>query len=311
MAIEVFGDDVLDDDLALGHRREADEARDLDVVRADAPFAAVQRLDPADVEDVRADPVDLGAEGDQEPAKILDVGLARRVADHRLARRQHRGHDDVLRSRHRRLVEEDLGSPQAVRAHAVDLVGADVRAKHRERVNVRVEPAAPDDVAAWRRDDGLAVAGEKRPREEDGCADTAAEHLVELELRDARARDANLAAADALDVGAKIGGQVEHRLDIRDRRDVRERDGLVGEQAGGHDRQGRVLVSGRADRPRKRPRALDDESLHQGIGYDCVLHFDGSPCARAATRTAEGILLRFHGGHPRASVANPRAVHEV
>jgi hypothetical protein len=73
------------------------------------------------------------------------------------------------------------------------------------------------------------------PREENGRTDAAAELLVELALRDARAGDANLATSDALDVGAEIGGQVEHRLDVRDRRDVRERDGLVGEQAGGND----------------------------------------------------------------------------
>ena len=41
---EILGDDVLDHDLALGHRREADEARDLDVVGADAPFAAAEAI---------------------------------------------------------------------------------------------------------------------------------------------------------------------------------------------------------------------------------------------------------------------------
>ncbi len=116
------------------------------------------------------------------------MGLARRVADHRLAGSEYRGHDDVLRSGHRRLVEEDLGSPKPVRLHAVDLLGADVGAKRGERVDVRVEPAPPDDVPARWRDDRLAMAGEERPGEEDGCADAAAELLVELELRDARVR---------------------------------------------------------------------------------------------------------------------------
>src|SRR6185312_9998374 len=68
---EVLGDDVLDDDFALRHRREADEARHLDVVRADAPFAAVELVDSADAENVGADALDLGAERDEEAAQIL------------------------------------------------------------------------------------------------------------------------------------------------------------------------------------------------------------------------------------------------
>ena len=78
--------------------------------------AARAALDALDAQDVRLDPLDLRAERDEEAAEILDVRLARRVADHRLALREHRGHDDVLGRHHARLVEEDGLAAQAVRA---------------------------------------------------------------------------------------------------------------------------------------------------------------------------------------------------
>ena len=87
---EVLGLDVVDRDVAAGDRRQADEAADLDVLGADPPLAAGELVDPVDAEDVRLDPLDLGAERDEEAAEILDVRLAGRVADHRLARRERR-----------------------------------------------------------------------------------------------------------------------------------------------------------------------------------------------------------------------------
>ena len=100
------GSTSVDDDLAAGRRREPDEARDLDVVRADPD----SRPPPSsratvDVEDVRSDPLDLGADRDEEAAEILDVRLARGVAEHRLALGEHGRHDRVLRSHDGRLVE--------------------------------------------------------------------------------------------------------------------------------------------------------------------------------------------------------------
>ena len=71
-------------------RGEADEAADLDVLGRDRPLPAAELLDAVDAEDVRLDPVDLGAERDEEAAEILDVRLAGGVADHRLAGRERR-----------------------------------------------------------------------------------------------------------------------------------------------------------------------------------------------------------------------------
>ncbi len=94
---EVSRLDVFDRDSTAGDRGKSDEGRHLDVVRADPPLAAVQRFDALDPQDVRLDPLDARAERDEEAAQILNVRLAGGVTDHRLSRRQHRGHDRVLR----------------------------------------------------------------------------------------------------------------------------------------------------------------------------------------------------------------------
>jgi hypothetical protein len=72
---EILGDDVLGSRPALSPPRARMKPRDL--MSPAVPFAAVERLDPADVEDVRADPVDLGAESDQE-SEVLTWGCSPR-----------------------------------------------------------------------------------------------------------------------------------------------------------------------------------------------------------------------------------------
>src|SRR3989304_7368496 len=98
----MLGNDVLDHDLALGDRPEAEEARDLDVVGADPVRAAREALDAMDTEDVRPDPLDVRAEGDEKAAEVLDVRLACGIRDDGLALRADRRPDHVLRPRHRR-----------------------------------------------------------------------------------------------------------------------------------------------------------------------------------------------------------------
>src|SRR4051794_2085776 len=80
---EVVGRGVLNGEVAAGDGGHADEAADLDVVGGDRVLAAAQPLDARDVDHVRADALDLGAEADEEAAEVLDVRLARRVRDRR------------------------------------------------------------------------------------------------------------------------------------------------------------------------------------------------------------------------------------
>ena len=173
----------------------------------------------------------LRAERDEEAAEVLDVRLAGRVHDRRLALGERGRHDGVLRPRHGGLVEEDLGADEALRPHVQAAVGVDLGAEAREGVDVGVEPPAPDHVAAGRRHDRLAPAREQRPGEQDGRADARAELGVELVLAHVLGHDADDPVPLDVHLDAEVGDQLEHRRDVADGRDVREGHRLVGEEA--------------------------------------------------------------------------------
>src|SRR5262249_51833845 len=158
----------------------ADEARHLDVIRADAVVAAAQRVDAPDVEDVRPDAPYVGAEGDEEAAEILDVGLAGRGAEDGLAVREDGRRDRVLRPHHRRLVQVHARSREALRRQLVDAVEGDVRAERGEGVDVGVETPPSDDVPARPWDGDASEPGEQRAGEEERRTDLATELGIEV-----------------------------------------------------------------------------------------------------------------------------------
>ncbi len=147
------------------------------------------------------------AERDEEPAEILDVRLAGGVRDHRLARRERRGHDGVLGRHHGRLVEVDVRRRQGA-------------GRARSGRSSRMSPRAPAN--AWmcgssrRRPitsppgggtTGAAVAREQRAGEQERRADPARELRVDL-VADVGGVDAHLVLADPLDVGAEVREQL-------------------------------------------------------------------------------------------------------
>ena len=186
------------------------------------------------------------------------------VPDHGLAFGEHSGHDDVLGRHHARLVEEDRLAAQPRRAHLEAAVDLDLDAELGEPVDVRVEPASPDHVAARGRHGRAAKACEQRAREQERGADAAAQLLVELGLVDADGVDPDLVLAQPLGIGADVDQQVDHRLHVPDPRHVRELHRLGREHGGREDRKGAVLVPGGADGPAERAAALDHEGLHSG-----------------------------------------------
>ena len=72
-----------------------------------------------------------------------------------------------------------------------------------------------------------------------------------------------LAVEAAMRAYARRFGEDEERLGVADPRHVVEHDLLGREQAGGEERQGRVLVAGGYDGARERHPAFDDELFHQ------------------------------------------------
>ena len=221
-----------------------------------------------DVEDVRADPVDPGAERDEEAAEVLDVRLACGVPEHRLALGEHGGHDRVLGAHDGGLVEVHPRAPKPLASQLVDAVHLELGAERREGVDVRVQAPAADDVAAGRRHADPAEAREQRAGEQERRADLAGEHRVEVGLRDACRVDADLVRPDPLDIRADVGEELDHRLDVADPRDVREAH-LV--RARGRTRRGsasaRVLVPGRPGRcPQSgRPPSMTNDCMARGM----------------------------------------------
>ena len=108
----------------------------------------------------------------------------------------------------------------------------------------------------------LAEAGEQRAGDQERGADPVGELLVDLGAGDAVGLQADLVLARPGDLHAEPLEQPEHRLDVADPRHVADDELLVGEQAGGQDRERGVLVARRHDLSGERYAALDDEFLH-------------------------------------------------
>ncbi len=115
-------------------------------------------------------------------------------------------------------------------------------------MDVSVEPATSDHIAARRRNDGAAESRQKRPGKEERGPDLAAQVRVELRLRHARAVHTHLVRPCPLSRRAQVGEQLDHHLDVADARQVREVHLFGGEHGGCEDRERTVLVPGCADR---------------------------------------------------------------
>jgi hypothetical protein len=257
------------------------------VVASDPPLASAQSLDAPDGEHIRADAFYLGAERGEEPAEILDVRLARGVADHGLALRQRRRHEGVLRRHHARLVEEDPLATEAVSPHFVAAVHLDQRPELGQRVDVRVEPTSADHVAAGRRNTCAAGAGKQGTRKQERGPNPARELFVDLAGRQLGRLHANFIRAAPVGIHAELGEQANHRLDVPDSRHIGQRHRLVRQQAGSEDGQRSILVPGRGDAAVQALGALDDERLHERLGDSSRRHLRGyrtDPWRRRANR---------------------------
>src|SRR5215217_2768340 len=259
---QVVLEHALDHQLAAGDRGQADEAGHLDVVGADGVLAAAEPVDPLDGQEVGPDPGDAGPQADQEPAQVLDVGLAGGVADDRGPIGQHGGHDGILGGRDRRLVEEHRRPPEPPHLQLQGPVEAGMDPQAAEGQQVGVEPPPADHVPAGRGQQAVAGPGDQRRRQQHRGPDAGAQGRVEGGPAQAAGVDADLVGAELLHARAGRGDQLQHGVDVQDLGDVAQHHRLVGQQAGGHDGQRGVLVPGRADGAAQRLPALDDEALH-------------------------------------------------
>ncbi len=142
----------------------------------------------------------------------------------------------------------------------------DGRAERAEGVEVRIEPAAADHVAARRRHRRRAEARQQRAGGQEGGADPLGEVGVDVRLAHVGRAEDDGVGLGPLDRHAEVGEQVQQRLRVADPRHVVQRHRLLGEQRAGQQRQRGVLVSGGHDGAGQRHAAFDDELLHRGGG---------------------------------------------
>ena len=186
--------------------------------------------------------------------------------DHGRAGRERRGHQRVLGRHDRRLVHEEVAGVQPVgRAQLERARGAHLGAQGAEGVQVRVEPAAADHVAAGRRHVGPAEAREQRAGQQEGRADALGQRGVDRGVRDLVAADGDHVLVAPLGAGPEVHEQLDHRLHVADARHVAQHDLLRRQQRGGEGRQRSVLVAGGNEGPREGRPAFDDELLHARV----------------------------------------------
>ena len=193
------------------------------------------------------------------------MGLAGGVGDRRRARRQRRRHQGVLGAHHRGLVHEDrAGAESAVGRGQLDpAVALDPGAEVDEGVEVGVEPAAADEVAPRRRHPRLAEARQERPGDEEGGADAVREVAVDLDLGHVAGAEAEAVVRHPDRLDPEALEQRDLGLGVADPRNPVQEQLLLGQKAGGEDRQGGVLVARSGDLAAERRPSLDDEFLHR------------------------------------------------
>ena len=142
----------------------------------------------------------------------------------------------------------------------------DGRAERAEGVEVRVQPAAADHVAARRRHRRAAEARQQRAGGQERGADALGERGIDLRLVHVGGAQHDGVGLGPLDRHAEVGEQLEQGLGVADPRHVVQRHPLLGEQRAGQQRQRGVLVSGGHDGAGQRHAAFDHELLHRGGG---------------------------------------------
>ena len=164
----------------------------------------------------------------QHPREVLDVRLARGVADDGRAGGPRGGQQRVLRAHDGRLVHEDVAARRPCGARrSMSRLKWKSRPEGAERVQVRIEPAATDHVTARRRHHGAAEARQQRAREQERRADALRQRRGRPPRSRGRGRRrrarprSRRATRRATPMRVE---QPEHRLDVLDARHVADDD---------------------------------------------------------------------------------------
>ena len=132
-----------------------------------------------------------------------------------------------------------------------------------QALQVQIDRARADGAAAGQRDARLADARQQRTEHQERGAHLAHDVVRRLGVGDGAAERQRAAViADRLDRDAVLRQQQRHGGDVVEPRHVRQHQALVGQQAGGHQRQRGVLGAADDDLAGERPAAADANTVH-------------------------------------------------
>ena len=176
------------------------ERAGLDAVGDDVVRGAPQAAPALDLDDVRGRALHLGAHGLEEVDEVVDLGLARRRPDDRVAVGQRGGEHGVLGAHDRdvREVDPTATQPTGRLREVVAVAIADGGAERLHRVDVQVHRTPADAIAPGIADDDAAESRQQRAEEDEAGA-----HLGgRLERHE---EPVDVAGRDLVDVSARGG----------------------------------------------------------------------------------------------------------
>ncbi len=268
--LEVFRPHTRELDLPARDAARHDQRAGLDAIAHELTLDRVELFGTLDLEGGGARAHDVRAHAIEERAEIGDLGLARRVLDDGRALRARGRGDEVLRRADTRELEHDPVARQARRGARVDVAVAhvDLGAQRLEAPEVHVDLAAPDVVAAGHRDARFAAAREQRTEHVDRRAHARDDLVRRLGLELAARVDRERVGPRPRGTRAEHAEELDHHVEIGDRRDVGDRGDARREQRGGH-----LLGAGVLGRARDANGALDamtgahEEARHRRRAY--------------------------------------------
>lgn len=259
----VAGRGAVHREFSAGRRGQREKAARFDMVARDRVVAAVQFLDAFDFDGVAAGSGDPAAHRVEQLGEVLHVRFPRRVVQGGFAFGGDRRDQDLFGRGYARFVEEKLAAEKP--AGSVEAVG--FIARHRgtqldQSVEVPVQAAAADHVAAGREELGGAAAGDQRSGEKDAGPVPGAHFARYL-------GGPYVAAAEFQHVVFKgefrpeLSGDVQHGAHVEDIGHIAQYALLLGQQQRRDHRQRRVFVAAYRNRTADFRAALHSQTLHE------------------------------------------------